>query len=121
MTSPTVERADRILVWLVLLTLIFGGLATVAVVFSADAVLAGLSRSAAEQSAPQDQAGHEGPMGHDAGAVGTTVPMPQDHAGMTMDEHTAMTPAPPTEAAPHGHSDMSMPEHTAPATTSTTP
>lgn len=121
MTSPTIDRADRLLVWLFLLTLIFGGLATIAVVFSADAVLAELSRSAAEQPAPQDHTGHDDPLGHKAGAVGTMAPMPQDHAGMSMDEHAAMTPAPPTAAAPHGHSGMSMPEHTAPATTVTTP
>lgn len=35
-----VKRADRILVWLTIVALIFGGLATLAVVFFADALLA---------------------------------------------------------------------------------
>jgi len=37
--SDAVERADRVLVWLWLLTFIVGGVATTAVVFGADIVL----------------------------------------------------------------------------------
>lgn len=42
--TEAVIRADRALAWLWILTFIFGGLATLTVVFAADVVLANLSR-----------------------------------------------------------------------------
>ncbi len=42
--AEAIIRADRVLVWLWILTFIFGGMATLAVVFAADVALANLSR-----------------------------------------------------------------------------
>ncbi len=44
--AEAVIRADRVLVWLWVLTIIFGGMATLGVVFAADVVLANLTRPA---------------------------------------------------------------------------
>lgn len=84
MPDTEIGRADRVLVWLVVLTLLFGGLATTAVVFGANAVLTRSAQSAAMTHAEADTSGadehaHEasdehptalptGSMDHDMGA-----------------------------------------------------
>lgn len=89
--GDAVQPADRILVWLFLLTLVFGGFATTAVVFGADAVI---KRAAGSVDAPAAD----------------------DHAGMhpaeptAADDHAGMHPVEPTAA--DGHAGMHPAEPT---------
>lgn len=82
MPSDKLQRADRVLVWLWLLTLIFGGLATTAVVFGANAVIA---RVAAPVE-PADASDH-------------TEMHPASPT--SADDHTEMHPASPTSTDDH--------------------
>lgn len=79
MPDNDIGRADRVLVWLVVLTLLFGGLATTAVVFGANAVLTRPTRSAEMRHAEPDTSGAD------------------EHAHEASDEH----PTPPTGTMDH--------------------
>lgn len=92
-----VERADRILVWLCLLTLVFGGLATTVVVFGANAMLARAARTAGPAGAG-DHAGM-----HGAGPTAASDHMEMHPAGPTAaGDHMEMQPGGPTDAVDHG-------------------
>jgi hypothetical protein len=85
MNRNGVERADRVLVWLWLITLVFGGLATTVVVFGADTVLGNVSHP----SAPVDDMGHmdmpaTAPTGATAGDHGDATPTMASGEGMHM-------------------------------------
>lgn len=99
--AAPIQRADRVLVWLVWLTLVLGGLATVAVAFSAEAVLARLNAVGQDQPAADehddahdtggDVPGHDmGGMRHDASP---TAGMPgHDMGGVQHDATPTVTP-----------------------------
>lgn len=81
-TAP-IQRADRVLVGLVGLTLVLGGLATMAVAFSAEAVLARLNAVGQDQPAADE---HDD--GHDTGDGAPS----HDMGGMQHDATPTVTP-----------------------------
>ena len=101
--APETNRADRVLVWLVLAGLVFGGLATTAVAFTAEGVLASLS------AADANDHGAASDMAHEA-ATEVHQDEPAGHTDVGQGDATAM---PVTTALPSGNNGMAMPMATA--------
>lgn len=85
--EPETSRADRVLVWLALAGLVFGGLATMAVAFSAERVLANLSAADAPSHGGGGAVGHENDgMAQDDGADHDEDEMGHDDDGADHNE-----------------------------------